>query len=556
MRNELNVIEHIEKYLRNELSVEDKEAFEAKLKTDANLQKEVALQKDVIKGIERIGAKQSIQTASRRYENRRRGFFLGLALLLAVSGVVGISNYSNEDKVKELSVLDSIETIKEVGAEEIEVGNGEESAQLENLTETEQMDAVKLPAKKFQYFTINSSKDESLVGEEGTIIEIKANSFNVPQNSQLKVRLKEYYKASDIAFSNLTTETKDGKLLETGGMIYIDAKLDGKEVQLKKGEEIGLKFPFEKKKEGMKLFDGELKDEKMVWNEVTKNNNVVVEEFNEVIDDEVFTIVEQMPEFKGGQKKLFEFLRKNIKYPPEARIKRLSGKVYVNFIVGEDGKLRDVKILRGVDKLLDKEALRVIQNMPRWSPGKQRGKNVAVSYIVPINFSLGGAVGLGQGINSFNDSLVSEDRGDIEKELLDTLSGDVKGNNDRIKTEADINYYVLASSGLGWINCDRFTRNNAKRITFKVNAKTPMQNIKLIFHSVRGIMRGYQSQDVYKFNRVPIGEKVAIFAVKFIKNKPFICLLETKTSNKVVQLEFEELTKEKLQEYVKQIDKI
>ena len=117
----------------------------------------------------------------------------------------------------------------------------------------------------------------------------------------------------------------------------------------------------------------------------------VVEDFvieEEVVEEEVFTIVESMPEFPGGQAKLFEFLGKNTKFPPAAIANSISGKVYVNFTIGKDGKIRDVKIIRGVHDLLDKEALRVVKSMPPWKPGKQRGKAVNVSYNLPINFIL------------------------------------------------------------------------------------------------------------------------------------------------------------------------
>lgn len=114
----------------------------------------------------------------------------------------------------------------------------------------------------------------------------------------------------------------------------------------------------------------------------------VFEVEEEVVEEEVFTIVESMPEFPGGQKKLFEYLGKNIKFPPAARANGISGKVYINFTVGKNGKIRDIKILRGVHDLLDKEAVRVVKAMPAWKPGKQRGKTVSVSYNLPINFIL------------------------------------------------------------------------------------------------------------------------------------------------------------------------
>ena len=114
----------------------------------------------------------------------------------------------------------------------------------------------------------------------------------------------------------------------------------------------------------------------------------VFEEEEEIVEEEVFTIVESMPEFPGGQKKLFEYLGKSIKFPPAAKANGISGKVYVNFTIGKDGGIRDIKVLRGVHDLLDKEAVRVVKAMPKWKAGKQRGKTVSVSYNLPINFVL------------------------------------------------------------------------------------------------------------------------------------------------------------------------
>ncbi len=118
----------------------------------------------------------------------------------------------------------------------------------------------------------------------------------------------------------------------------------------------------------------------------------VVEEFQvkeEVVEEEIFTIVESMPEFPGGgQEALFKYLNSEMKYPQVAKENGIQGTVFVNFVVGNNGKIRDVKILRGVNKMLDDEAVRVVKAMPSWTPGKQRGKAVSVSYNLPIKFTL------------------------------------------------------------------------------------------------------------------------------------------------------------------------
>lgn len=102
----------------------------------------------------------------------------------------------------------------------------------------------------------------------------------------------------------------------------------------------------------------------------------------------VFFVVEEMPDFPGGEEALLEFLATNVKYPAIAQENGIQGKVFVVFIIDENGKVIEPKIARGVDPILDQEAIRVVTAMPAWKPGKQRGKNVRVSYTVPINFVL------------------------------------------------------------------------------------------------------------------------------------------------------------------------
>jgi periplasmic protein TonB len=108
----------------------------------------------------------------------------------------------------------------------------------------------------------------------------------------------------------------------------------------------------------------------------------------EADEQEVFFIVEDMPEFPGGELALRQFIANSIKYPVIAQENGIQGRVYVQFVVDADGSVSDPRIARGVDPSLDKEALRVVSLLPKWKPGRQRGKPVRVSYTVPINFQL------------------------------------------------------------------------------------------------------------------------------------------------------------------------
>ena len=113
----------------------------------------------------------------------------------------------------------------------------------------------------------------------------------------------------------------------------------------------------------------------------------VVEEEEESAQ-QIFTVVEEMPKFPGGDAELLKFIAKSIKYPVIAQENGIQGRVICAFVVNRDGSVVDAEVLRGVDPSLDKEALRVIGTMPKWTPGKQRGKPVRVKYTVPITFRL------------------------------------------------------------------------------------------------------------------------------------------------------------------------
>ncbi len=112
----------------------------------------------------------------------------------------------------------------------------------------------------------------------------------------------------------------------------------------------------------------------------------VVEEEPE--EQTIFEVVENMPDFPGGQAALMQYLAKNIKYPTIAQENGTQGRVIVQFVVNKDGSIVDAKVVRSVDPYLDKEALRVINTMPKWKPGMQRGKPVRVKFTVPVMFRL------------------------------------------------------------------------------------------------------------------------------------------------------------------------
>lgn len=145
-----------------------------------------------------------------------------------------------------------------------------------------------------------------------------------------------------------------------------------------------------------------VEDEEIIEEEQPEFEEVDIEEdfevdleepvMEEVAEEPVFTVVEDMPEFPGGQAAMANFLRKNVVYPEMEKQNDIQGVAYVQFVVDKDGKVTDVKIYPGTEGKatanMREEAIRVIKMMPPWKPGKQRGKPVKVSYSMPVRFKL------------------------------------------------------------------------------------------------------------------------------------------------------------------------
>ncbi len=140
--------------------------------------------------------------------------------------------------------------------------------------------------------------------------------------------------------------------------------------------------------------DEDIEDDMDIFDtEFTEDAAVQIVDFSDeeedVEEEEIFVIVEDMPGFDGGDSNKFrEYIQKNLKYPDVAAENGIQGRVFVSFVVEPNGEVSNVRVVRGVDPALDREAVRVVESSPKWTPGKQRGKPVRVSFTFPIIFVL------------------------------------------------------------------------------------------------------------------------------------------------------------------------
>ena len=160
-----------------------------------------------------------------------------------------------------------------------------------------------------------------------------------------------------------------------------------KDDEVKEEQEIKSQDELQETNTAIGAFNVEGNDE--TGGEVLKAKEVIAEpEPPKVEETKVFDVVEEMPQFPGGQAALLEYLAKNIKYPVVAEENGVQGRVIVTFVVERDGSITDVRVVKSVDPSLDKEAARVVKSMPKWQPGKQNGSAVRVKYTVPVTFRL------------------------------------------------------------------------------------------------------------------------------------------------------------------------
>ncbi|ASB50365.1 energy transducer TonB [Alkalitalea saponilacus] len=405
--------------------------------------------------------------------------------------------------------------------------------------------------KEPQIFLINNFADTIIICAEGTRIKIPKESFAIPEelvsNGNVELKVTEYYKLNDIIKANLTT-TSYGLTLETGGILYVEAFVNGKRCQLAPNKKLGLCFKNIAPYESMQIFSGEKKSE-INWIDSSYASGIIVVGAESFTGVEQVSIFEYMPEFRGGVEGLRFFLRKNTKYPIQAYEAQVQGKVIVRFDVELCGSVQNIRIVRGVSPSLDYEAYRVVKSMPNWSTALSRGKFPPVAYTIPIVFQLpyleGNEV---VKIDSTNRIMTYEEMGrliDYDTSLIAPAS---------TKEKENMTDYYLWTSKMYWINCGRWINyNNNKNIFVSVSSK--YETIIAVFNNKRSIVAA-QMLDSKNMTRsflgLPQDQEIIVIGIRQDANGVFLGVVKEKANNqhieinyqKVEELDFKELLDE------------
>lgn len=203
------------------------------------------------------------------------------------------------------------------------------------------------------------------------------------------VELSKIDKTPKVEKKKVTPKIEQPKVVEkVKSSIKFTAPVIKKDSEVKPEEEMKTQEDLQKTKTTIGAFTVVGNDE--IGGEVLKAKEEIAQPEPPKNEEEnkVFDVVEEQPSFPGGQGALMSWLHDNIKYPVVAAENGIQGKVIVQFIVGKNGSISNVKVLRSVDPSLDKEAVRVVSNMPNWTPGKQNGASVNVRFTLPVTFRL------------------------------------------------------------------------------------------------------------------------------------------------------------------------
>lgn len=350
--------------------------------------------------------------------------------------------------------------------------------------------------KKSQFFTFNAHQETILQGNEGTILTIPTDCFETETGNILRgvgqIELKEFLKTSDMILSNLTTQS-DGKMLETGGMIYLNAKdAEGHSIKIRPEKNIAIVLPPSAKTADKQLFYGNKQaDGQINW---TSGKPIITKQ-----NTNNYTIIDQNPEFPNGQAALFRFIQNEMVYPNIARENNIEGTVFVNFTVLPEGSLTNIQVRRGIGGGCNEEAIRILKKMPRWRPGRSQGKRVSVAYTLPIKFSLNTPMPSNRDVST------------VPKDTIPWEAQDTTYANKYVEM-LDEQDAVMRSNRLGWINCDRFI-NFQNTTDFVVWTNKTDADVRLVFKNYRSIVSLVSdSEKKVHFAKVPIGEPIFIVA--------------------------------------------
>ncbi|MFI5171975.1 MAG: hypothetical protein ACHQFW_06265 [Chitinophagales bacterium] len=354
------------------------------------------------------------------------------------------------------------------------------------------------PAK--QSFDIDPTITSTVTCKNGTKLKFDPCVFvysdtKLPVKEKVNITVTEYLSDADILFKGLAT-TSNKELIETAGMIYIEAKADGMDCEISDGEYYSIEIPSEEEKENMELFYGVETAEGVNWESAGKGNYKGNFMGNDRIDDynymDLIWKKKTPTQFMGGIGPMYDYLNNIYEFPEDFNNDHLKAVAHIYFTVDFNGKVSKAYTPEEHRTYADSQLIAAFQNSPAWDISLTEG-NYNKKMMVPVK------------MNWVHDPTL------IPAKLI----ADTRTAPERFSAFYEGNSYLMVSSKLGWINCDRFRDPaQAKTDLFVVLDSTYEATVKIVFNDIRSFLCGARYTGGFNFSNVPIGESITIVAIR------------------------------------------
>jgi hypothetical protein len=375
---------------------------------------------------------------------------------------------------------------------------------------------------KSQPISISAAKDTSITYRQGTVLYIKANSFvnektGKPVSGKVTVKVKEYYKLSDMILAGLST-TSDGSLLTTGGMLYVEAFANGQKCKLAPQSAMQISFPG-KPDAKMKLYSGASKKDAINWKLQTATDTVKVR------------LVE---ETSSGISAWYTAPDLKIILPDNVK----NSVAIVKYTIGTNGKVKDAAIVKSINPETDAAILKGFGKLSNLTPAYRDGQAVDITYEVAVAISGG----------EDSDSKISVNYLRNEQNVTITPT--------RVDTLV-LTGTLLSTSNLGWINCDKIWEGDPEKVNYAINLENSEEaRVTVIFHKYKAMLGRSTSEQTLVINSMPKDEEVTLVAIKAIGNQYYIAIKETRISKIDEKLDFEKTSFLEIEKKIKSVDGI
>ena len=381
-----------------------------------------------------------------------------------------------------------------------------------------------------QVFIINTQNDTMIFGDKGTVIFIPKDAFESSQNIQLK--LKEFYSPFDIVMGQLST-LSNNKIIETMGMIDIQAYENNKSIKLKNGKKLIVHFPKGKKeKKGTKLFYGETNISNGIltnWKlDVGSSTvNIVPLSIGMTHDGNYLEVRGSYNSLQNSFLEYFSLFRLTVK-DSALMENSLFSEIGLSFSFKDDGSYSDIKIIKGLDDDFNKRLVKYLKDFnnsefyKKWSIPKHKNSGVWLEFKKKMGY---------KSTSNY-------------REQFNNKYSQFKNQNINNINQSELRYYIFEANEMGLINCDRFIKYSGEKVDVVVDYKIDMNtNYMLVFKDSYSFMRPIIVNNKYVFDKIPKGMKASVVALKYANKKALFSLSEIIVSEeKIKNLNFKETT--------------